>query len=249
MQLIDLTGQEFGYLTVVRRAGSANGSATWECKCHCGHICCDKSVIVRSSDLLRRHRRGTTCCTQSNYNTINISETDARVLAYGVDCEGFISITKQRNNYSAAVGIGCTAKLIVDKAQELAGGIGCRYITDVRSNYPNWKKLYRWVVHGIQAAVVCAAIRPYLVEKEKQATNVIDFYKGGKIYPGTTVPLGIVNKRRDLYQKNRLLNHRGVEPLLHDKQVKAILNYDQSKDPRVIPQAPYAQLSLDGGHF
>lgn len=33
----DLTGQRFGYLTVVRRAGTnASKCATWVCRCDCG---------------------------------------------------------------------------------------------------------------------------------------------------------------------------------------------------------------------
>ena len=45
----DLTGQKFGYLTVLRRDGSTNhGNALWLCKCVCG-----KETIVASSNLIR----------------------------------------------------------------------------------------------------------------------------------------------------------------------------------------------------
>lgn len=38
-RLIDLTGQRFGRLTVIRRDGTnKNGSATWLCKCDCGNV-------------------------------------------------------------------------------------------------------------------------------------------------------------------------------------------------------------------
>lgn len=39
-QVIDLTGQHFGELTVLRRAGSSSacGFAVWECQCSCGNI-------------------------------------------------------------------------------------------------------------------------------------------------------------------------------------------------------------------
>lgn len=36
-KLIDLSGQRFGRLTVIRRAGSSHGHATWLCKCDCGN--------------------------------------------------------------------------------------------------------------------------------------------------------------------------------------------------------------------
>lgn len=44
---IELTGQRFGRLVVLRRAGSdRHGSALWLCRCDCG-----KEVVVRGSDL------------------------------------------------------------------------------------------------------------------------------------------------------------------------------------------------------
>lgn len=36
-KLIDLTGEVFGNLKVIRRAGSVNNRATWECVCKCGN--------------------------------------------------------------------------------------------------------------------------------------------------------------------------------------------------------------------
>ena len=46
----DLTGQKFGRLTVVERAGSnARGRATWRCACDCGN-----SLVVVGSDLLTK---------------------------------------------------------------------------------------------------------------------------------------------------------------------------------------------------
>ena len=33
----DLTGQKFGYLSVVKRIGSRNNRTMWECKCDCGN--------------------------------------------------------------------------------------------------------------------------------------------------------------------------------------------------------------------
>lgn len=33
----DLTGQKFGHLSVVKRNGSKNNRAMWECKCDCGN--------------------------------------------------------------------------------------------------------------------------------------------------------------------------------------------------------------------
>lgn len=50
----DLTGQRFGYLTVISRAGSTTGKtkcATWLCRCDCGN------QVVRVSQYLRKQER------------------------------------------------------------------------------------------------------------------------------------------------------------------------------------------------
>lgn len=38
MQAAKLEGQKFGRLTVIKRVGSKNGQAQWECRCDCGNI-------------------------------------------------------------------------------------------------------------------------------------------------------------------------------------------------------------------
>lgn len=48
MKVKDMTGQSFGRLTVIDRAGSKDGKATWRCKCDCGNI------ATVSGDVLRR---------------------------------------------------------------------------------------------------------------------------------------------------------------------------------------------------
>lgn len=50
----DLTGQQFGYLTVLRREGTSTGKskkATWRCRCDCG------AEVVRESQSLRSSHR------------------------------------------------------------------------------------------------------------------------------------------------------------------------------------------------
>lgn len=56
-KLIDLTGQRFGRLTVIERAGSDNfGEATWICKCDCG-----VKKEIRGKDLRSGHTRSCGC--------------------------------------------------------------------------------------------------------------------------------------------------------------------------------------------
>jgi hypothetical protein len=54
---IDLTGRRFGHLVVERRAATnIRGYVAWRCRCECG------TVVVRSSDLLRRGSGPGTSC-------------------------------------------------------------------------------------------------------------------------------------------------------------------------------------------
>jgi len=54
---IDLTGQKFGRLTVIERAGTHNGHAVWKCVCACGN-----QITALSSELRRKGRNGVKSC-------------------------------------------------------------------------------------------------------------------------------------------------------------------------------------------
>jgi hypothetical protein len=142
-----------------------------------------------------------------------MNECDARVLAFGIDCEGYISIMKNVNRiptYYGQVGLGCTDKILRDTAYELAG-VGNLYTTDVRSKYPNWKLLYRWQANGRRDAVpLCKQIKPYLTLKQKQAENLIELYSFYSTrFPPTEGLAEILARKEELYQETRLLNKRG----------------------------------------
>ena len=50
MHVVDLTGQRFGLLVVIERAGStkANGFAQWKCVCDCGNVTVVVGVALRA---------------------------------------------------------------------------------------------------------------------------------------------------------------------------------------------------------
>ena len=53
---IDLTGQPFGRLIVIREAGRKNGHVAWLCKCDCGN-----ELVVSGSDLRNEHTQSCGC--------------------------------------------------------------------------------------------------------------------------------------------------------------------------------------------
>lgn len=52
----DLTGKQFGRLTVLQRSGSKGGNAAWECLCECGN-----KVIVKRNNLTRGTSKSCGC--------------------------------------------------------------------------------------------------------------------------------------------------------------------------------------------
>ena len=61
---IDLTGQRYGRLTVIKEAEKVNNRITWLCKCDCGNEVTIKSVYLRTGEtqscgcLKRDHEEG-----------------------------------------------------------------------------------------------------------------------------------------------------------------------------------------------
>ena len=58
---VDLTGQVFGYLTVLRREGTRRKYALWRCRCTCGKEC------LAASNLLKEGRKKS-CALDGHYN-------------------------------------------------------------------------------------------------------------------------------------------------------------------------------------
>ena len=48
--IIDLTGQQFGMLKVVRKGKKLNGHQTWICICQCGNTCIKRSDHLRTGN-------------------------------------------------------------------------------------------------------------------------------------------------------------------------------------------------------
>lgn len=60
--LIDLTGQKFGRLTVIKRVENAKANqAQWLCECECGNEC-----IANGCDLRKEHTKSCGCLRKEN---------------------------------------------------------------------------------------------------------------------------------------------------------------------------------------
>ena len=72
-KLIDLTGQQFGKLTVIQRDGSINGHAAWQCKCSCGNL-----TIVSSDKLRSGHTQSCGCFQKEQTSKAKIQDLTNR---------------------------------------------------------------------------------------------------------------------------------------------------------------------------
>lgn len=72
MQIKDLTGATFGFLTVVKRADNTkNGTAQWECLCKCGN-----NTVVRGDSLRRGVTTSCGCFVKTKGVRKNFSQVD-----------------------------------------------------------------------------------------------------------------------------------------------------------------------------
>ena len=70
----DLTGQTFGYLTVISRAGTTkHGCATWHCRCQCGKLVPRQSQYLRNRQ--RKHPRSCGCHYGDSQRTHGMTNT------------------------------------------------------------------------------------------------------------------------------------------------------------------------------
>lgn len=64
--LIDMTGEKYGRLSVLRRSGAKNGMATWDCVCDCGNM-----VVVSGNHMRTGHTTSCGCYHIETMRTIN----------------------------------------------------------------------------------------------------------------------------------------------------------------------------------
>lgn len=71
----DLTGMQFGTLTVIGRAsGYENENKMWLCRCDCGRINCKGKVVMRRGNLTRKTSWKLTCGAAGN-NAVQSAKT------------------------------------------------------------------------------------------------------------------------------------------------------------------------------
>ena len=64
-KLVDLTGQRFGYLTVIERAPNKGRFVAWKCNCDCGN-----ETVVTGQDLRTSHTRSCGCLQRAIFSDI-----------------------------------------------------------------------------------------------------------------------------------------------------------------------------------
>lgn len=108
LRLIDLTGQRFGRLVVIKRSTqrSANGNALWQCRCDCG-----KQVVVDSQRLRKHITRSCGClrnelAKKRSYHNAAFRKTQGNISRLK-DANGvfFCSTKKTKRNRTGVIGV------------------------------------------------------------------------------------------------------------------------------------------------
>lgn len=72
-KIIDLTGKQFGRLTVIKECGRDNrGGKLWLCRCNCGN---KEDIIVKSYNLTHNHTRSCGCLVLERITKHNMYKT------------------------------------------------------------------------------------------------------------------------------------------------------------------------------
>lgn len=79
MKIVDIAGQRFGHLTVVRRVGSKWGHSLWECKCDCGVVC-----QRTANQLTQNHSISCGCMTKNSQHLSNFKHGETGTRLYRI---------------------------------------------------------------------------------------------------------------------------------------------------------------------
>lgn len=112
--LLDLSGQRFGRLTVLRRTDRHMGhSVIWECLCDCGN-----TAYVASANLRKGYTKSCGCLSSEVHQTSIRPAREKRELDYidGTDVRGLMQ-SPRRNNTSGAVGVSYDRSVRLWKAE------------------------------------------------------------------------------------------------------------------------------------
>ena len=112
--LLDLTGQRFGRLTVLRRTDRHMGhSVIWECRCDCGNTAC-----VASTNLRKGYTKSCGCLSSEVHQTSIHPAREKRELDFidGTDVKGLMQPPDKRNT-SGTVGVSYDRSVRLWKAE------------------------------------------------------------------------------------------------------------------------------------
>ena len=116
----------------------------------------------------------------------NMSDLTWAYIAGWIDGDGFISTLKTKHGHNARrIGIKLIDREIIEWFADLFHTSLTTATKDRRENGYNLKTLYITGVSGLRARYICEQIRPYLIEKTKDAEK---FLRSFEDYPIKTVP-------------------------------------------------------------
>ena len=136
---------------------------------------------------------------------IACSDVDAAWLAALIDGEGTIGIGGTSNgHFQGHIHVANTNRALLEKAAAVTGH-GSITSSGKGVNWP----VYRWQVSGPKAASILYRIRHFLIAKQRQADNLLEFQETVRRYGGAKKPDEVLALQRDLWLRGKALNKGG----------------------------------------
>lgn len=76
---IDISGQRFNRLTVLRREGRIGSQATWRCRCDCGN-----EILAKSADIRSGHTKSCGCFHKDKASEANKTHGESKTRLYNI---------------------------------------------------------------------------------------------------------------------------------------------------------------------
>lgn len=122
-KIIDLTGQRFGRLTVIKFAETKNHTLYWKCKCDCGNI-----KIIAGNDLKSKKIKSCGCLRKEKASNLNKKHNLCNTRIYNI----FLGAKSRCYN-------------IKDKAYKNYGGRGIKICNEWLNDFMNF---YNWAINS-----------------------------------------------------------------------------------------------------
>lgn len=134
---VDMAGQTFGHLTVLKQAPSIDGAAAWRCRCGCGGEAIVKGTALRKGSRVScgcRNPRSASATASPRAAPPTPSPAVGRY--WVVELDGFVALVESARQGEALVEFNADSKAWECSVHGPQGKVGCGHVTAVTARLP-----------------------------------------------------------------------------------------------------------------